>query len=99
MSTLHSINLPPSSKSDWETLINGLNDTDDVILIEDACYATTDLSLVNRILERIPQIYTLESDTLSRGLEPPLNKQVILCNYEMFVQLSCEHTKVISWTR
>ena len=107
MTTLHTINQPPSQAAIWSTLLGGLNRGDSVLLIEDACYATFDPELLSSFAraneEKQVALYILESDMRSRGLGSTADQSndgsFTLVDYAQFVELAAQTDKSVSWHR
>ena len=107
MTTLHTINQPPSQAAIWSALLGGLNRGDSVLLIEDACYATLDPELLSSLAlandEKQVALYILESDIRSRGLGSTADQSndglFTLADYAQFVELAAQTDKSVSWHR
>lgn len=89
MSTLHIVNQSPWSSHSWNRCLSVLSEGDALILIEDAVYA------VNR--DDLPaNCFVLEPDLRARGLT---SKDTVTCvDYSGFVELTCKHSRSVSWT-
>lgn len=89
MSTLHIINQSPWRSDSWGRCLSLLSEGDALILIEDAVYA------VSR--DDLPaNCYVLEPDLQARGLTP---RDAVTCvDYPGFVDLTCRHSRSVSWT-
>lgn len=107
MTTLHTINQPPSQASIWSALLGGLNKGDSVLLIEDACYATLDPELLSSFANakdaKDITFYILESDMRSRGLGSTAAQSneglFTLADYARYVELATQTDKSVSWHR
>ena len=76
-----------------------MNDGDQVLLIEDGCYALLDSTLTEQLSEVSEQTCIINSDAEARGLNLEQNKEAIRpASYHDFVTLSAKHDKVVSWT-
>lgn len=96
--TLHVINKTPSNLPLYHRMLNGLSAGDGILLIEDAVYAG--LTAHQALFEGLPidiKLGALEADIQARGLTHRLSPTFTLVNDKAFVQLSCEHDKVVSW--
>ncbi len=95
MSTLHTISKSPDSgllNSCSPLLLEG----DAVMLLEDGIYYCYQKELDN-ILPKGITVYCLREDLLARG---PVSKNLSDCSsldYKGFVDLCCEHDKVVNW--
>lgn len=99
MPILHTINKSPSNSAVWQKMLLLLSKGDSLILIEDACYACTQIKPAQQLNKLIDQhsiqIYVLAPDSLARGLTTPTPWREI--NYQDFVSLVVETEKTISW--
>ena len=99
MAILHTINQSPKHSSIWNKMLHLLNAGDSLLLIEDACYASTQALLVRRLTElsetRSIQLFTLKPDAEARGI--PNAKPFQAIDYSGFVSLAAQTEKTISW--
>ncbi len=107
MTTLHTINQPPSQAALWSALLGGLSKGDSVLLIEDACYATLNPELLSSLAlandAKQLALYILESDMRSRGLGSTTGQSneglFSFVDYAQFVALAAQTDKSVSWHR
>ncbi|QEQ97034.1 sulfurtransferase complex subunit TusB [Neptunomonas concharum] len=96
MRTLHTINQAPSNSQLWSSCLAALLPEDTLLLIENGVLGGTQAhrfaAVPNSVL-----IYALTPDLQTRGIAGQLAPNVIAVSDETFVQLACEHQKVVSW--
>ena len=95
MTSLHTITKPPSAAA-LQSCAKFLSEGDSILLHEDGVYYSADA----RNWPALPlgtKVYGLKEDFVARGLSKIVDRQVELVDYARFVQLSCEHDKVVSW--
>ncbi|MCY4265760.1 MAG: sulfurtransferase complex subunit TusB [Gammaproteobacteria bacterium] len=94
MSILFTISKPPALGllESCQSIIEG---SDALLLLEDGVYYSLREDLICP-LGRIP-IYCLEEDLLARGLAEKTFELIQQVNYERFVKLCTEYSKVVSW--
>lgn len=99
MAILHTINQSPKHSDTWNKMLSLLSAGDRLLLIEDACYAPTNKSLLRQLTEQSEQrnieIFTLKPDAEARGI--PSESQLTEIDYQGFVSLAAETEKTISW--
>jgi sulfur relay protein TusB/DsrH len=95
MTSLHTINKTPSS-ADLQSCAKFLSEGDAILFLEDGVYYSTDTKKWPVLLPST-KIYGLEEDFLARGLSKTIDNQIELIDFARFVQLSCEHHKIVSW--
>lgn len=99
MSCLHTINRSPES-SLLESCLSVIKKGDAILFIEDGVYHCTD-SLASKLtlqtLNNSVRLYALREDLVARALLPRIPDYITTANYQRFVELSCEHSKVVSW--
>jgi len=96
MTTLHTLNKPPSNIALVEKLLETVQKNDALILLEDGVYQIENDRFMKDIAHKELAIRVLESDAYARGIN--LDKtQGLLINYSNFVSLCSQHDKVISW--
>ena len=98
MTTLHTINKAPSDTSLWQSCLSAILPGDALLMIENGVYAATQTSIIKQ-LQSINGIslYLLSPDIDARGLTEQIRTEAILVNDQQFVELCCQHTKVVSW--
>ena len=95
--TLHTINKTPAESSALQSCIDTLSDGDALLLVENGVYGA--LPGYAALFTRLPgqvKCYVLAADTDARGLKD-LNQDFTTIDYDRFVELSCEYSKVVSW--
>ena len=95
MSTLHTLAKSPDSNllSNCQQL---LASKDALLLIEDGVYyASRDDLLVT--LSPKQKLYALREDINARGLQSHVAANVEVIGTRRFVELCCEHKKVVNW--
>ncbi|UTW13498.1 sulfurtransferase complex subunit TusB [Marinobacterium rhizophilum] len=93
--TLHTLNRPPSNTALLADCLRACSSGDCLLLIEDGVYcALADLKL------QLPDGVTacaLAADVAARGLQSRLHDSIRQLDDADFVQLCCDHPRVISW--
>ncbi|HIF75870.1 MAG TPA: sulfurtransferase complex subunit TusB [Porticoccaceae bacterium] len=95
MTSLHTITKPPSAAA-LQSCAKFLSEGDSILLLEDGVYYSADANNWPA-LPLGTKVYGLKEDFVARGLSKIVDRQVELVDYARFVQLSCEHDKVVSW--
>ncbi|MDA0281381.1 MAG: sulfurtransferase complex subunit TusB [Proteobacteria bacterium] len=95
MSCLHTINRSPDSKL-LESCLKVINADDAILFIEDGVYHCFSLSNLPSIIETV-KLYGLREDMLARATLSKTMDRVEVIDTARFVELSCEHDKVVSW--
>lgn len=98
MTTLHIINKPPSSSTLWHSCLAALLPGDTLLIIENGVYAATHTTIAEQLsrLEGI-NINFLAADMQARGLALTENNKTSIIDDQQFVELACQHSKVVSW--
>lgn len=95
MSCLHTINKSPDSKL-LESCLRVISADDGILFIEDGVYHCISLSNLPTIIETV-KIYGLREDLLARATLSKTMDRIEVIDTARFVELSCEHDKVVSW--
>jgi len=95
MSCLHTISRSPDSKL-LGSCLKVINDDDAILFIEDGVYHCLSLIDLPAIIETV-KIYGLREDMLARATLSKTVDRVEVIDTARFVELSCEHYKVVSW--
>lgn len=95
MSCLHTINRSPDSNL-LKSCINVINAGDAILFIEDGVYHCSSQVSLKDIIETV-KIYGLREDMLARATFPKTIDRVETIDTARFVELCCEHDKVVSW--
>ncbi len=98
MTTLHTINKAPSDISLWQSCLSAVLPGDALLMIENGVYAATQTSIIKQ-LQNINEVslYLLSADIEARGLTQEIRTEAVLVNDQQFVELCCQHAKVVSW--
>ncbi|BBB29318.1 sulfurtransferase complex subunit TusB [Neptunomonas japonica] len=98
MTTLHTINKPPSNAALWHSCIAALLPGDTLLIIENGVYAATHTIIAQQLstLEEI-DISFLSADLQARGLILADNNKISAVDDQQFVELACQHSKTVSW--
>lgn len=72
-----------------------LEDGDALLLIEDGIYAMLNPA-VGKLHDGI-HLYALADDLVARGMQQRVPERFARANYNDFVQLCCDHDKVVNW--
>jgi tRNA 2-thiouridine synthesizing protein B len=98
---LHTVNKSPFEKNSLQTCLRLARPGDDILLIEDAVYASTPGTGVSGLVEstmRDLSFYVLGPDLASRGIdEGGILKGIQVVDYAGFVDLSVKNDKIQSW--
>ena len=95
MSCLHTINRSPDSNL-LKSCLNVINAGDAILFIEDGvyhCASQTNLQTIDGKLK----VYGLREDMLARATLSKTMDRVEAIDTARFVELCCEHDKVVSW--
>lgn len=95
MSCLHTINRSPNSNL-LTSCLNVINDGDAIMFIEDGVYHCCSQVYLKTLIETI-KIYGLREDMLARSALAKTMDGVEVIDTAGFVELCCEHDKVVSW--
>ena len=94
---LHTVNKTGESLS---RCLSIASQGDAVLLIEDGVYAAMDNTANRQTWETIPtnmSCYVLVEDLAARGISDKMLAQVTPADWTLFVSLTTEYDKVISW--
>ena len=91
MSHLHTVN----SSEQLPDCTRFLKDGDALLLIEDGVYCLVAEELTN--LPESVAVYALHDDVNARGLRQHSRDRGKTVSYREFIQLCCDHPKVINW--
>lgn len=95
MSSLHTISRSPDSKL-LESCLKVINTGDAILFIEDGVYHCASLIDLQTIIETV-KVYGLREDMLARATLSKTVDKVEAIDTTQFVELCCEHHKVVSW--
>lgn len=93
MSTLHTISKSPQSGI-LQSCLAVIGAEDAILFIEDGVYHCASPLVVEN---EAPRLYALREDMLARGTLGRLHDGVEPVDSARFVELCCEHDKVVSW--
>ncbi len=96
-STLHTVNKSPLQTSLWTQCLNALLPGDTLLAIENGVLLISDQALISKIKATGCSIAFLEPDLCARGLHTYPLEDTQRITMEGFVNLSCQHQKVVSW--
>jgi tRNA 2-thiouridine synthesizing protein B len=100
MSELHIVNKSPFEKSSFASCLEHVLEGSAVLLYEDGIYAASKGTAVEAKLKSVQGVkfYVLGPDLRARGLgEERVIDGVEIVDYEAFVDLAAEHSKVVAW--
>lgn len=100
MSELHIVNKSPFEKSSLDSCLGYVNEGSAILLFEDAVYAAMQgTSFSSKIADTNGvKVFVMGPDLKARGLsEDKMIDGVETVDYAGFVDLSVEHSKVVSW--
>lgn len=95
MSTLHTVNKSPDSNL-LASCIAVINNGDSILFIEDGIYYCG-LAADTHSIDDTIKLYGLREDILARATLSKLNDRTEAIDTERFVELCCEHDKVVNW--
>ncbi len=95
MSSLHTINRSPDSNL-LESCIKVVSAGDAILFIEDGVYYCNSPIKLKTITETV-KVYGLREDMLTRATLAKTMDSVEAIDTARFVELCCEHDKVVSW--
>lgn len=101
MSTLHTINKSPFSHATLASCLQVCGKQDGILLLEDGVFGALNSAPcaeeLSAIINSGVKVYALAGDVNARGLQEKLRKDVVVTDYNGFVQLSIAHNCVQSW--
>lgn len=101
MSTLHTVNKSPFSQTTLSSCLQVCSAGDGILLLEDGVFGALDSAPCANDMTALIQIgvkiYALSGDVKARGLQGKLRSDILITDYDGFVQLSIEHRCVQSW--
>ena len=92
MNTLHTVN---KTGQPMTLCLRAVSEGDAVLLLEDGVYDVLLPELQTQLKSKDVSLHALTSDALGRGITIPDGCHGI--NYDEFVELCCQHEKVITW--
>ena len=95
MSCLHTINRSPNSNL-LESCLRVISVGDAILFIEDGVYHCASPINLQTIIQSV-KVYGLREDMLARAMLPKTIDRVEAIDTARFVELCCEHDKVVSW--
>jgi len=95
MSCLHTINRSPGSNL-LKSCLSVINAGDAILFIEDGVYYCSQELNLKGIIETV-KIYGLREDMLARASLSKSTERVETIDMTRFVELCCEHDKIVSW--
>jgi tRNA 2-thiouridine synthesizing protein B len=100
MSELHTVNKSPFEKSSFDSCLEHVLDGSAVLLYEDGVYAAMKGTAAEEKMKSAQGVkfYALGPDVKARGIaEDRVVDGVEIVDYDGFVDLAAEHSKVVSW--
>lgn len=95
MSCLHTINASPES-SLLKSCLNVINAGDAILFIEDGVYYCAS-PIALEAIDNTVKVYGLREDMLARATLGKTQDSIEAIDTARFVELCCEHDKVVSW--
>lgn len=95
MSCLHTINRSPDANL-LKSCLNVISTGDAILFIEDGVYHCGSEQNLKAVIEPV-KIYGLREDMLARATLSKTIDGVEIIDTTRFVELCCEHDKVVSW--
>lgn len=95
MSSLHTIAKSPGSNL-LESCTRLLSDKDVLLFIEDGVIYASRSDLLAPLSGKL-KLFALREDVSARGLQNKIASNVEVISMRKFVQLCCDHKKVINW--
>lgn len=95
MSTLHTVNKSPDSKL-LRSCLAVIGEADAILFIEDGIYHCGSAKHLETVGDST-KVYGLREDMLARATLSKTIDKVELVDTARFVELCCEHDKVVSW--
>jgi len=93
---LHLLNRSPQSIAVYRDLSEAFGASDQLLLIEDACYAA--LPAAGDLLEAFGgRVSVLEEDLVSRGLTGRVSPAIAVVDMKGFLALTETHERCVSW--
>ena len=101
MSTLHTVNKSPFSHATISSCLDVCGNSDGILLLENGVFGGMESApcadKLTTLIQSGVKVYALSGDVKARGLQDKLRKDIIVTDYNGFVQLSIEHKCVQSW--
>lgn len=95
MSTLHTIAKSPDSNL-LESCARLLSDNDVLLFIEDGVIYASRIDLLASLSDK-QKLFALREDVNARGLQNKIASNVEVISMRKFVQLCCDHKKIVNW--
>lgn len=97
MTVLHTLSAAPSSSA-YADCIRLLAAGDALLLLGDAVYAAMDgTAACSQLRDSGADLYVLEADALSAGIQGRVNKQVVNVDFDVFAALTEQFAKQQAW--
>jgi tRNA 2-thiouridine synthesizing protein B len=97
MTVLHTLNAPPSSSA-YTDCVRLLAAGDALLLLGDAVYAAIDdTTACSQLQDTGADLYVLEADAHSAGIQGRVNKKVVTVDFDAFVALTEKFPKQQAW--
>jgi tRNA 2-thiouridine synthesizing protein B len=97
MTVLHTLSAAPSSSA-YADCVRLLATGDALLLLGDAVYAAMDdTAACSRLRDTGADLYVLEADAQSAGIQGRVNKQVVSVDFDAFAALTEQFAKQQAW--
>jgi sulfur relay protein TusB/DsrH len=97
MSTLHTLNASAQQHSELcERLLRCSSTGDAILLLSDGTYNLSNTSFLDAVKQKKLPLYAMTNDIQARGLQRWEN-HAQRADDGLFVTLSCQYSKVVSW--
>ena len=97
MAVLHTLNAAPSSPA-YADCVRLLATGDALLLLGDAVYAAMQgTDACSQLRDTGADLYVLEADARSAGVQSRLNEQVVAVNFDTFAALTEKFSKQQAW--
>ncbi|AMH17641.1 MULTISPECIES: sulfurtransferase complex subunit TusB [Hafnia] len=94
---LHTLAKSPTA-ADLTTLCAIAGNNDAILLLQDGvlCGLVNTHSL-EKLISASTSLYALKADVIARGLSARISSNIVLLDYNQFVELSVKHPQQLSW--
>lgn len=100
MSTLHTVNRSPYSHEALRSCVKICAPSDAILLLEDGVLGalpSPNSSELSALIQEGVKVFAIDADIQARGLAGRLISGITRIDYEGFVKLTTQHTRVQSW--
>jgi len=94
---LHTLAKSPTS-ADLTTLCAIVGNNDAIVLLQDGvlCGLANTYAL-EKLISASTSLYALNVDVIARGLSARISSNIVLLDYNQFVELTAKHPQQVSW--